>query len=182
MLLRPYYEFGTWQRTRGDSRGTTILLLLYFSTAACGSYLLYHIAFCYCCCCNNNNRIVVSVINAGLPFYFFFAHFYFPAPGQAVVTGVVPSPARFLPSIFTAHRVLHSHCSSNFHRVLLTHTLALSASQFVHKKKSITIYIRIYTSKHSAGLELTKLTYTRLEDILIRHRCGRPSPHIVPVE
>ena len=36
---------------------------------------------------------------------FFFTHFYFPASGQAVVTGVVPSPPRFLPSIFSAHRV-----------------------------------------------------------------------------
>ena len=53
--------------------------------------------------------------------------------------------------------------------MLLTHALALSASQFVHKKKSQ----RIYTSMHSAGLELTKLTYTRLEDNLIRHRRDR---------
>ena len=43
-----------------------------------------------------------------------------------------------------------------FHRVLLTHALALSASQFVHKKKSP----RIYTSMHAGGFELTKLTYT----------------------
>ena len=50
--------------------------------------------------------------------------------------------------------------------MFLTHALALSASQFVHKKKSQ----RIYTSMHSAGLELAKLTYTRLEDNLIRHR------------
>ena len=99
-------------------------------------------------------------------FFFFFAHFYFPASGQAVVTGVVPSPPRFLPSIFFAHRVQQSHCSSIFHRVLLTHALALSASQFVHKKKSQ----RIFTSMHSAGLELTKPTYTRVEDNLIRHR------------
>ena len=69
-------------------------------------------------------------------FIYFFAHFYFPAPGQAVVTGLVPSPPRFLPSIFIAHRVQQSHCSSIFHRVLLTHALALTASQFVHKKKS----------------------------------------------
>ena len=89
---------------------------------------------------------------------------YFPASGQTVVTGVVPSPPRFLPSVFIAHRVQQSRCSSTFHRVLLTHALALSASQFVHKKKSQ----RIYTSMHSAGLELTKLTYTRLEDNLIR--------------
>ena len=102
-------------------------------------------------------------------FFFFSSHFYFPASGQAVVTGVVPSPPRFLPSIFIAHRVQQSHCSSIFHRMLLTHALALSASQFGHKKKSQ----RIYTSMHSAGLELTKLTYTRLEDNLIRHRGDR---------
>ena len=34
--------------------------------------------------------------------------------GQAVVTGVVPSPPRYVPSIFIAHRVQHSHCSSIF--------------------------------------------------------------------
>ena len=86
-----------------------------------------------------------------------------------MVTGVVPSPPRFLPSIFITHRVQQSHCSSIFHRGLLTHALALSASHFVHKKKSQ----RIYTSMRSAGLELTKLTYTRLEDNLIRHRGDR---------
>ena len=62
---------------------------------------------------------------------------------------------------FIAHRVQQSQCSSIFHRA--THALALSASQFVHKKNSQ----RIYTSMHSAGLELTKLTYSRLEDNLI---------------
>ena len=86
-----------------------------------------------------------------------------------MVTGVDPSPPRFLPSILIAHRVQHSHCSSMFHRVLLTHALALPASKFVQKKKSQ----RICTSMHSAGLELTKLTYTRLEDNLIRHRSDR---------
>ena len=101
--------------------------------------------------------------------FFFLAHFHFPASGQAVVTGVIPSPPRFLPSIFIAHRVQQSHCSSIVNRMLLTHALALSASQLVHKKKSQ----RIYTSMHSAGLELTKLTYTRLEDNLIRHRGDR---------
>ena len=33
--------------------------------------------------------------------------------GQAVVTGVVPSP-RYVPLIFIPHRVQHSHCSSIF--------------------------------------------------------------------
>ena len=86
-----------------------------------------------------------------------------------MVTVVVPSPPRFLPSIFIAHRVQQSHWSSIFHRVLLTHAPALSASQFVHKKKSP----RICTSTHSGEFELTKLTYTRLEDNLIRHRGHR---------
>ena len=49
----------------------------------------------------NNARYSCRVI---FFFFFFFAHFYFPASGQAVVTGVIPSP-RFLPSIFIAHRV-----------------------------------------------------------------------------
>ena len=86
-----------------------------------------------------------------------------------MVTGVIPSPHRFLPSIFIAHIVQQSRCSSIFHRMLLSHTLALSASQFVHKKKSQ----RICTSMHLAALELTKLTCTRLEDNLIRHRGDR---------
>ena len=69
-------------------------------------------------------------------FLFFLLTLYSPASGQAVVTGVVPSPPRCLPSVFVAHRVQQSHWSSTFHRVLLTHALALSASQFVRKKKS----------------------------------------------
>ena len=103
-------------------------------------------------------------------FFFFFSHtstFQLLDKPWSQVSSL--SPPRFLPSIFIAHRVQQSHCSSIFHRVLLTHALALSASQFVHKKKSQ----RIYTSMHSAGLELTKPTYTRLEDNLIRHRGDR---------
>ena len=74
-----------------------------------------------------------------------------------------------------AHRVQQSHCSSISHRVLLTHALALSPSQFVHNSKSP----RIYTSMHSAELELTKLIHTRLEDKLIRHRGDRPNIQIL---
>ena len=70
---------------------------------------------------------------------------------------------------FIAHRVQQSPCSSIVHRVLLTHALAFSASQFERTKKSP----RIYTSLHWGGFELTKLTYTRLEDNLIRHRGDR---------
>ena len=80
--------------------------------------------------------------------FFFFSHTStFQLLDKAVVTGVVPSPPRFLPSIFITHRVQQSHCSSNFHRVLLTHALALSASRFVRKKK----YPRIYTSMYALG-------------------------------
>ena len=107
-------------------------------------------------------------------FFFFFAHIYFPASGQAVVTGVVPSPPRFLPSIFIAHRVQQSRCSSVFHRVLLySRSRTFRKSRFVHKKKSPPIH----TSMHSGGFELTKLTNTRLEDNLIRHRGDR---HTIP--
>ena len=99
-----------------------------------------------------------------------FTHFYIPASGQAVVTGVVPSSPRFSSSIIIAHSVQQSHRSSIFHRVLLTNALALSASQFVHKKKSL----QIYTSKHSGELELTKLTYTRLVgNLILCHRGDR---------
>ena len=39
--------------------------------------------------------------------------------------------------------------------MVLIHALALFASQILHKKKSP----RIYTKMHSAGLELTKLSF-----------------------
>ena len=140
------------------------------------------IALLPCAACSHHDKRTrfdfVLLLYTGPTSCFFLLTLYFPSSGQVVVTGVVPSPPRFLPSVFIAHRVQQSHCSSTFHRVLLTHALALSASQFVHKKKSQ----RIYTSMHSAGLELTKLTYTRLEDNLIRHRGDRliPSPRIDP--
>ena len=107
---------------------------------------------------------------SAVPLFFYTSTFQL--LDKVVVTGVVPSPPRFLLSNLIAHRVQQSHCSSIFHRVLLTHALALSASQLVHKKKST----RIYTSMHSGGFELTKLTCTRLEDNLIRHR-GDRSPY-----
>ena len=110
----------------------------------------------------------------GTLFFFFFSFFF----SHTFTFQLLDKPWSQLSSLlppgsclqfFIAHRVQQSHCSSIFHQVLLTHALALSARQFVHKKKSQ----RIYTSMHSAGLELTKLTYTRLEDNLIRHRGDR---------
>ena len=128
--------------------------------------------------CDTPIARITGCVSSCFFLFFYFAHFFFPSSGQAVVTGVIPSPPRFLHSIFIAHRVQQSHCSSIADRVLLTHALALSASQFVvHKKKSQ----RIYTSMHSAGLELTKLTYTRIEDNLIRHRGDRFKGRRLPV-
>ena len=71
--------------------------------------------------------------------------------------------------LLIAHRVEQSRCSSFFHRALLTHAFALSASQLDPKEKSQ----RIYSSITPRGLEQTKLTHTRLEDNLIRHRGDR---------
>ena len=85
-----------------------------------------------------------------------------------MVTGVIPSFPRSLPSTFIAHRAQRSHCSSNVNRLLLTHALALSASQFVRKKKCP----RIDTSMLSGGFELANLTNSMLEDNLMRHQGG----------
>ena len=52
----------------------------------------------------SNPIVGMSYIYQVLVHIIFFTRFYFPASGQAVVTGVVPSPPRFLPSIFVAHR------------------------------------------------------------------------------
>ena len=40
------------------------------------------------------------------------SHLYFPASGQAVVSGNVPSPSRYVPSVFITHWVQPSHWSS----------------------------------------------------------------------
>ena len=81
------------------------------------------------------------------------SHFYVPASEQALVTVVAYSPPGFLPSIIIANWGQQSHCSSIFHRVLITHALALSASKFVHKKKSQ----RIYTRKHHIYIRITSI-------------------------
>ena len=99
--------------------------------------------------------------------YFFILFFSSHLWTKAVVTGVVPSSPRFLPSIFIAHRVLQQfHCSSIFHRVFVANSLSRFRQVNLCTRKSPH---PIYTSTHSGGFELTKLTYiyTRLEDNLI---------------
>ena len=63
----------------------------------------------------------------------FFEHTStFQSSGQVVVTGVVPSPPRFLPSISIAEASAIPQLIDV--PSLLTHALALSASQLVHKE------------------------------------------------
>ena len=75
-------------------------------------------------------------------------------------------PPRFLPSIFSAHRVQQSHCSSSF-----SSSVANSRSRVFRKSVWAQENLsRIHTSMHSGGFELTKLAYdTRLEGSLISH-------------
>ena len=82
---------------------------------------------------------------------FFIHHFCFPAQleGGFTLSKLLDKPwsqvssllaPRYVPSIFIAHRVQHSHCSSILHRTLLTHALALSADHFfLPRKKSVRI-------------------------------------------
>ena len=54
---------------------------------------------------------------ADCPCFFVFcfpSHIFFSASGQAAVSGVVPSPPRYVPSVFIVHKMQHSHCSSIF--------------------------------------------------------------------
>ena len=96
--------------------------------------------------------------------------------GQAVVTGVVRSPPRYVPSIFIAHRVQYSHCSSIFIECC---QLTLSRSPLIHfyARKSPYVYV------HSVIIELTKLilvgTRKTYQAILYNihtymERCDRP--------
>ena len=106
--------------------------------------------------------------------YIYFTRVYFPVldKSSSQVPPLVPPGSRlqFLWRIGFSNQ---SHCSLIYHRVLITHALALSASQFVHKKKSL----RIYTSMYSAGLELMELTNnTRQDDRQPDTPPGRPAP------
>ena len=57
-----------------------------------------------------------------------------------------PFSPRFLPSIFIAHRVQQSHCSSIFHRVLQTHALTRAF------RKSICAQEKVPTSLYEYAL------------------------------
>ena len=95
----------------------------------------------------------------------FLLHFYFPASEQAVVTGVVPSPPRVLPQRLSRIGFSNSILLVDFpSSVANSRSIALRKSLYAPEKS-----LQNYANMHRGGLELTKLTYTRLEDNLIRH-------------
>ena len=78
-------------------------------------------------------------------FFFFGHHFYFQLNPQEVLPSATFWTSRghrclpFPPVrafVFIAYRVQHPRLLVDFHRMLLTHVLALSASHFLRKKKS----------------------------------------------
>ena len=91
-----------------------------------------------------------SVDNKASLFFFSFSHTFtfqlLDKPWSQVSSLLPPgSCLRFLSRIGFSNPTARRF----FDRMMLTHALALSASQFVHKKKSQ----RIYTSMHSVGHE-----------------------------
>ena len=103
-----------------------------------------------------------------------------------MVTGVVPSSPPVL--VFSFYRAWGSavpllvdfsssvaNSRSRAFRTSICAQTRRSPNEFMlHcRKAKIIIVLIIYTSMHSVGLELTKLTCTRLKDNLIRHRGDR---------
>ena len=92
---------------------------------------------------------------------FFSSRLDFLASGQAVVTGVVRSPPPLLTFNFLSSIGFRNLTDRRiFHRALLSHAHAFSASQLVHKK----MYLQIYMRMHSGGVQLVEAIYTKLED------------------
>ena len=101
-----------------------------------GAPLAEHAVFFFRWPCNNDEESTFyesSDPTGTFVCYMFFTCLYFPAPGQAVVTGAVLSCPRFLLNfLFRRGFSNPNKCSSSFRRALPTHALALSASRFVH--------------------------------------------------
>ena len=72
----------TWQQL--DMEGFVAVAITSMPTSNCKELRVVH------------NQVMVS----SATFFFFFAHIYFPASGQAVVAGVVPFPPPVLAFIF----------------------------------------------------------------------------------
>ena len=112
-------------------------------------------------------------------YIYIFSHLYFPASGQAVVKGVVPSAPRFLPSIFIARIGFSNPTARRFFIKCVANSRSRTSRKTICAQEKVPTNLCEYML--SAGLELTKLTYTRLEDNLLRHRGDRdldiPTPN-----
>ena len=108
-------------------------------------------------------------------YFFFFLTLTFQLLDKPLsqVSSLLPSGS-FL-QFFFAHRVQQSHCSSIFHGVLLTHALALSASQFVRKKKSQ----RIYTSMQYIPVQVFIFYTSQYNSMLVDQ--GRNMRNVVAI-
>ena len=100
---------------------------------------------------------------------FFDHHFHFPAQlvggfalsdllDKPVVTGVVPSP-RYVPSIFIAHRVQHSHCSSIFIECCSLTLSRFPLINFLCGKKSIRVCALDHAGNYGCG-KATETAFT----------------------
>ena len=90
-----------------------------------------------------------------LAFFHFilFSRFCFPASGQAVVIGLVPSLPRYGPSCLSRRGFSISQRSSNF---VECHAFALSSINFLHMKKSLGV--RKFT-RGNANIEIDRSSY-----------------------
>ena len=128
----------------------------------------------YCCHIVHSHRKQHRFV---LPFFFFLRTLLLSSlwvTGRGHRYTVVLLPPGSCLQFCIAKRVQQSHCSSIFHRVLLTHALALSASQFVCKKKSTVCKYAL------GGIRTQETGHARLEDNLIRHRGDRLLPLHLP--
>ena len=100
-------------------------------------------------------------------FFFFFTHIYFLASGQG---------RPFFPPVLAFSIVIaHIGFGNPTARPVFSHGVLLNSCSRAFRKSPSALEKkspRIYASMHSGGFELTKLTYTRLEDNLIRHLYG----------
>ena len=129
---------------------------------------------------NNSCNTLSFLRDPLLLFFFFFSHFFLPASGQAVVTGVSPFPPSVL--AFNFNRAYSSAV-----QLLVDFSSSVATSRYRAFRMSIRAQEKVPTNLYEyalGGLELTKLTYTRLEDNLIRCRGDRsyqPSANQFPL-
>ena len=115
----------------------------------------------------------LTIINNTFFFFFFFlSHFYSPASGQAVVTGVVPSSLWFLVSILS--RMGFSNLTARrFSWGVLVHSRSRAFRKSICAQEKVPTNLYEYALGGAQTHETDLLYDTRLEDNLIRHRGDR---------